>query len=331
MAMSKEDLKLRAQARKAGIEGYQEMSLAEIREALSDAKSGKAKPKRKSASAVSKRKSASAVTKPGRKPKRGRPARKSTDEDSDMSEKQAKRIVSKYAHKRGRRPAEFYEAQAVLGIEDDKPKAKPVSKRKSAGKSKVTKASQNGDAGRNLIDHDSIDWSAEWAGGLRGNRAKIMKALRKFRGDYDKVFNSLKDTAQKMYAKSQKTGKRYSKSEALAMLRWHIGRTAFDFVTGTEQHTKATNRKNASRASKRKSSTATTASDNGVDVSEMSDVKLRKIIKSFEGKRGRRSAEFYAAESELAKRAKGKTGSKPAGRQKAAGGRRKASRRKVKA
>jgi hypothetical protein len=70
-----------------------------------------------------------------------------------------------------------------------------------------------------------------------------MKALRKHRGNYAKVYDALKGNARKMFPKSSKTGERYSADKSRAQLKWYIGRTAFDYVTGTNQHSKSTNRK----------------------------------------------------------------------------------------
>ena len=107
-------IKLRSDARKAGVPNYGSMSRAELQDALKGSKPNKRKSAANVTGTKPKRKSATAVVadKPKRKPKR-----KAAVASSDMSEQQAKRIVRKYAGKRGRRPAEFYEAQAVLGNE----------------------------------------------------------------------------------------------------------------------------------------------------------------------------------------------------------------------
>ena len=76
-----------------------------------------------------------------------------------------------------------------------------------------------------------------------------MKALRKHRGNYNKVYDALKGQARKMFPKSSKTGERYTADKSRSQLRWYIGRTAFDFVTATGQHQKSTNRKQDRRSS----------------------------------------------------------------------------------
>jgi hypothetical protein len=206
MALDNALIRLRAKAKKAGVPNYGQMSRSELQSALKGGTS-----KRKSASAVSKRKSATTV---GRKATGRKPARKATT--------------------------------AVAKRKPGRPKgsgSKPSRAKGFAAAKKTTRASSNGDAGRNQIDVSNVDWSAEWTGGTRGNRAIIMKALRRFKGNRAKVVKHLEGNAQKMFAKSSKDGHKYNKAEAMNLLKWYISRVAFDFVTGTGQHEIATNRK----------------------------------------------------------------------------------------
>jgi hypothetical protein len=321
MPLDNKLIKLRAQAKKAGVPSYGSMSRAELQAALAGNGDEPKASKRKSGGSVKRETGVKVFSddRPKRKPKRKQSvARKQavTNPEAEMSERQAKRIVAKYAGKRGRRPAEFYVAQEILGDNPAPSKRKSVAsakpKAQSRRKASVTepKASSNGngDAGRNLIDKSAIDWKAEWAGGQSGNRGLIMKALRRFKGDYKKVIAHLRDNPgeSKMYPKSSKTGKRYTKSEALAMLKWHVGRTAFDFVTATGQHDKATNRKGDKRTTGRKGyRPVSKPADNG-SVADLSDRQLKNLVGKYAGKRGRKPARVNAAISELEKREKGK-------------------------
>ena len=204
MGLTNEVVKLRGQARKAGIEDYGSMSAAELRIALKGAGSS-SKPS-------SKRKTRKSVT--------------------AIASTAAKRVTRKSASAK-KTPAA-------------KSPARGEAKRSSSGGStrkSVTPASSNGKPGRNLIDRKQIDWTLDWAGGTKGNRGIIFKALRKHRGNYEKVYAALKADARKMFPKNTKTGERYSADKSRAQLKWYIGRTAFDYVTATKQHQKSTNRK----------------------------------------------------------------------------------------
>lgn len=102
--------------------------------------------------------------------------------------------------------------------------AKPKTGTAKTATAKRTRGKINGAA---RIDNGSINWKAEWNGGKTGKRKDVMDSLRKFKGDKDKVFNALVGNAKVYY-------KGHPKPEA--MLRWLIGRVAFDFVTTTGQH-----------------------------------------------------------------------------------------------
>jgi hypothetical protein len=212
MALTNETLQLRAKAKRAGIPNYGSMSADELRAALAG---GKGSKKRKSASTLGKRKSASTVTK--RTSSTRKSAKKAPAAKSATSGK-AKRSSTGGTRKRS-------------------------TARKIGTNAKTQARHSTGKPGRNLIDRSAIDWKADWPGGESGNRGIIMKALRRFKGNYAKVYDHLKPQARKMFSKSSKTGERYSADKARAQLRWYIGRTAFDYVTATGQHQKSTNRK----------------------------------------------------------------------------------------
>lgn len=216
MALTNETLQLRAKAKRAGIENYGSMSAKELSAAL--AGSG-GSSKRKSAAAVGgKRKSASAVD---RKPSRSGAKRKPAK--TTPAAKSPKRGKAKRSSSGGKRNT--------------------TNTRKHERATASSNGRRSGKPGRNLIDRSQIDWTMPWAGGESGNRGTIMKKLRKHKGNYAKVYAALKDEARKMFPKSSKTNERYSADKSRAQLKWYIGRTAFDYVTGTKQHSKATNRK----------------------------------------------------------------------------------------
>jgi len=105
-----------------------------------------------------------------------------------------------------------------------------TAKRQSAAKPKTTARSRKSLPARANIDRTQIDWKAESNVGKSGKRKDVMDGLRKFKGNYDKVFDLLKPNAKRYY-------KGKTKAEAEGMLRWLINRVAYDFVMATEQHT----------------------------------------------------------------------------------------------
>ena len=200
-------IELRAKAKQKGIEGYRTMSLSELQAAL---KGGAAKSSTNGASAG--RKSA------GRK---STPKATVTKTAGRKSAKSAPAAKSAKAGKAKRPTAGGTRKSAV---------------RNTPTKPKATRATSTATSGvRSRIVDGDIDWTAEWNGGQDGNRGTIMKLLRKFKGNSDKVFNALADKAKTMYPK-QPNGRARSKDDAQRLLRWHINRIKFDFVTATEQH-----------------------------------------------------------------------------------------------
>jgi hypothetical protein len=227
--MANETIQLRAKAKTLGIDGYRKMSTDELRQAISTAErgngGGKSAPAkssngngRKSAPA----KSAAKKSAPAKSSGKSAPAKKSAASKSTASKGTAKSAPAKSA-KSG------------------------TAKRPTAGGAKVTTPKSSSGAGRVSIDKANVDWKAETRiGQSGGNRETIMKAVRKFNGNVEKVYNALADKAQAMYPKTQ-DGRKRSKADAQTLLRWHISRVIFDFVKDTGQHNGAT-RSNGSAA-----------------------------------------------------------------------------------
>jgi len=109
-------------------------------------------------------------------------------------------------------------------------------------KSGTAKRSSNPDAGRNTLD--GIDYSLTDGWNPREGSApdRIIKALKKFRGNREKVFNFLKADVWDFVDARAKRGDRRSKADAEAMLRYRISRTAWDFAMRTGQHEPSDNR-----------------------------------------------------------------------------------------
>jgi hypothetical protein len=81
------------------------------------------------------------------------------------------------------------------------------------------------------IDHKAVDWKMETRVGNRGGkRADVMKALRRFNGNVDKVVDHLMANAKAWFPN-------YTKADYPKMMRWLVNRVAFDYAMDTEQHT----------------------------------------------------------------------------------------------
>lgn len=240
--MANETIQLRAKAKTLGIDGYRAMSTEELKKAIKSAEKGTAsskveQPSTNGASATgSKRKGAA---------KKGT-ARKTADKSSSKKKTPAKTTTRKSSAK---------SAPAAPA----KRSASGAGKKKSST-AKTTTAAKSGQPGRVQIVNAEIDWSApSKIGQSGGNRQTIMKLLRSKKGNVAKVFDALADNAQSMYGKTD-DGKRRTKGDAQALLRWHISRIKFDFVKDTGQHegvTRSQSGRKTSTGSKSKAKTAT--------------------------------------------------------------------------
>lgn len=140
-----------------------------------------------------------------------------------------------------------------------KSSAKKTTTRKSA------KADDSGRAAIGKLDYtvESEDWNPK-----KGSPVELIwRSLKKNRDNTEKVFDDLKGDVYDFVGKTKRDGTKRTKEEALAMLRYRINRTRFEFATRTGQHSVATNRvkygegayaqetKKAKRSAARKSST----------------------------------------------------------------------------
>ena len=114
----------------------------------------------------------------------------------------------------------------------------------TTGKAKrlSTTARSNGKSGRNLIDTVDYNKTNGWNPRTGSPPDRIMKALKKFRGNRDKAFELLLPDVWDFVGKTKRNGEKRTKAEAQDMLRYRISRTLFDFVNQTGQHKTATNR-----------------------------------------------------------------------------------------
>jgi hypothetical protein len=224
--MPSESVQLRAQANRLGIEGYKTLSIAELRDAIQRAQTGGSTGrKRKSAAASadgqgSKRKSAAAV----RTARKRKPAstRKSAPAVQSRKRGEAKRPTTA---RQTRKPASQTRTQTQTQTRRGRA-PKPVLQPKGSANVRGNR--------RHVIQVDSIDFTLEWGGAKTGNRALIFAALKKFKGNRNKAFDSLKSQARAMY------GRRRTKADAERLLRWHLSRVLLDYATATGQHKQST-------------------------------------------------------------------------------------------
>jgi hypothetical protein len=71
---------------------------------------------------------------------------------------------------------------------------------------------------------------------------RIIKALKKYRGNREKVFDALVDEIGDFVKPKRRDGTKWAKGEREKMLAYRIARTAWDFALKTGQHEKASNR-----------------------------------------------------------------------------------------
>jgi hypothetical protein len=127
-------------------------------------------------------------------------------------------------------------------------KSAPAAKSAKSGKAKRPTAVKtqakgtDGPSGRHLLD--GVDFSDTDGWNPREGSApdRIVKALKKFRGNRSKVFDFLVDDVWDFVGKKKADGSKRSKPDAEEMLRYRISRTAFDFAVRTGQHEPSENR-----------------------------------------------------------------------------------------
>ena len=124
-------------------------------------------------------------------------------------------------------------------------KSAPAAKSGKTGKAKrpttQTKGT-DGPSGRNTLE--GVDFSQQDGWNAREGSApdRIIRALRKFKGNRSKVFDFLVDDIWDFVGKKNAKGEKRSKQDAENMLRYRISRTAFDFAVRTGQHEPSENR-----------------------------------------------------------------------------------------
>jgi hypothetical protein len=118
----------------------------------------------------------------------------------------------------------------------------PAAKSTTGKAKRPSTTAKSGKAGRNLISTVDFDKTKGWNPRAGSAPDRIMKALKKVKGNRTKAFEALRADVWDFVGKVKRNGERRTKAEAEAMLKYRISRTLFDFVNQTKQHKISTNR-----------------------------------------------------------------------------------------
>jgi hypothetical protein len=136
--------------------------------------------------------------------------------------------------------------QKAVAVKKSRTAKKAPAAKSTRGKAKrpstTPKARSNGKSGRNLIDSVDYNKTNGWNPRTGSPPDRIMKALKKFKGDREKAFDALLPDVWDFVGKVKRNGEKRTKQEAQDMLRYRISRTLFDFTIQTKQHKVSTNR-----------------------------------------------------------------------------------------
>lgn len=252
------------------------------------------------------------------------------------TKKRAKAVVKKAVAKKRGRPAGSKNKTTATAPAKKRGRGRPKGSKNSTTttapkkRGRPAKATSNGNGGRHLLSKVNYSKADGWNPRAGSPPDRIVSALKRFKGDREKVFNHLKGDIWDFMGKTKRNGEKRSKPEAESMLRYRIARTDWQFAMQTGQHEKSENRAEYGTAGtgegtfKRGKTSSSTPAKRGRpakkasgraqkpskaparasvgNAKEMSDKALRKYVKGFEGKRGRRPAEYAAAVKEIAKR-----------------------------
>jgi hypothetical protein len=118
-------------------------------------------------------------------------------------------------------------------------KSKPAAKSTTTGKAKRSTAD---DSGRKLLGAVDFSETDGWKAREGSPPDLIVKALRRFKGNREKVFTHLLPNIWEFVGRKMQDGTKRSQSSAETMLKYRISRTAWDFAMKTGQHEKSSNR-----------------------------------------------------------------------------------------
>lgn len=216
--MASEAILLKAKANKLGIEGYRTMDVDTLKRHIAQIEKG----------ATANGKSTS-KTAPAKSTARKSPTRKTRAAQGTASRATTakRKTTARKSAAAKRAPVRKTAAKRAPARKATATKRAPA--RKQTRKTGATRRTRNNESYRAGIDRKGIDWRMESNIGKSGKRKDVMDALKRYSGNYDKVFDLLAANAKRYYP-----GK--SKHDAEITLRWLINRVAYDYVMATEQH-----------------------------------------------------------------------------------------------
>lgn len=158
------------------------------------------------------------------------------------------KVIADHKHKNGNsKPKAKAKAKAKAKVAKA---VKKVSGRKAStpAKSKGAKAKRssnsngNGNGGRNTLGNIDFSVTDDWNPRSGSAPDRIIKCLKKFRGNRTKAFEALKGDVWDFVGKKKANGTKRTKAEAESMLKYRIHRTLWDFAMRTGQHEASANR-----------------------------------------------------------------------------------------
>jgi hypothetical protein len=196
----------------------------------------------KSASKKSaKKKSGATSTKKNSSKKASVKKAKDDDDDEDEKPKRGRPKGSKNKNSKGSSGSKSKPA-ASKSATAGKAKRSTAAKGNSKKGAKKNSSTYEPKGGRNLLEDVDYRETDGWNPREDSAPDRIVKALRKFKGNRDKVFDLLVDDIWDFINKRTTAGDKRSKAEAEKQLRYRIARTDWDFAMRTGQHEKAENR-----------------------------------------------------------------------------------------
>lgn len=116
-----------------------------------------------------------------------------------------------------------------------------TAKKKTTAKRGPSRRGQD-EGGRNLLEDVDFTVTDGWNPREDSAPDRIVRALRKHKGNRSKAFDTLVGDLWDFVGKKNSKGEKRSKAEAEWQLRYRISRTAWDFAKRTGQHEPSTNR-----------------------------------------------------------------------------------------
>jgi hypothetical protein len=120
-----------------------------------------------------------------------------------------------------------------------------AAKRQTPAKAKPAPARSNGyeaKGGRNVLEGVDFGDTDGWNARPGSAPDRIIKALKRFRGNREKVLEFLLPEIGDFVKAKRRDGSKWARGEREKMLAYRIARTAWDFALKTGQHEKAENR-----------------------------------------------------------------------------------------